>query len=120
MLVRAMLVFCSCSSELFGHVGCLVGMKMQMGFLLRQYPWPLAMWVVSKKGSQCQPQREKVPTCRFLAKKEGVWCDLSTKGADSWNFGKKGSHVVQPLQRKKDKKKTLKWVYNTYNRFHSK
>ena len=39
----------------------------------------------------------KVPTRGFLAKKAGVWRDLSTKGADSRIFGEKGSRVAQPL-----------------------
>ena len=34
---------------------------------------------------------EKVLTCGFSAKKDGVWRDLRTKGADS---SKKGSHVA--------------------------
>ena len=36
----------------------------------------------------------KVPTRGFLAKKAGVWRDLSTKGADSRIFGEKGSRVA--------------------------
>ena len=76
-------------------VRCLLRMKMHMGFLLRQYHCPLAMQVVSKKGSHVvQPQSEKVPTRGFSVKKEGVWHDLSSTGADSWIFGEKGSHVA--------------------------
>ena len=37
---------------------------------------------------------EKVPTHRFLAKKEGVWHKLSRTGANSRIFGEKGSHVA--------------------------
>ena len=81
--------------ELFACVGCLVGTNMHMGFLLRQYHCPLAMQVVSKKGSHVvQPQSEKVPTRGFSVKKEGVWHELSSTGADSWIFGEKGSHVA--------------------------
>ena len=81
--------------ELFAHVGCLVGMKMHMGFLLRQYRCPLATCMVSKKGSRvARPQSKKVLTHGFSAKKEGVWCELSTKGADLRIFGEKGSHVA--------------------------
>ena len=39
---------------------------------------------------------EKVLTPGILAKKAGVWRDLSSKGANLWIFGKKGSHVAQP------------------------
>ena len=70
---------------------------MHMGFLLRQYRWPLATRVVSEKGSRvARPQREKVPTRGFSAKKEGVWRDLGTKGADSRIFGEKGNGVARP------------------------
>ena len=88
------------------HVGC----------LLRQYCCPLATRLASEKGSRvARPQREKVPTRGFSAKKEGVWRDLSTKGladfrrkrkrcgatsarksADSRIFGKKGNRVARP------------------------
>ena len=78
-------------------MGCLLEMKNHMGCLLRQHPWPLAMRFVSEQGScVVQPQREKVPTHGFLAKREGVWCDLSTKGADLRIFGEKGNGVAQP------------------------
>ena len=64
--------------ELFAHIGCLLRTKMHMGFLLREYRCPLAMWGVSKKGSGVAwPQSKKVPTRRFSAKKEVVWRDLS-------------------------------------------
>ena len=56
---------------------------------------------------------EKVLTPGILAKKAGVWHDLSSKGADLWIFGKKGSHVAQPPQCKKHKKKSLKCVFIT-------
>ena len=78
-------------------VGTLLWAKTHMGCLLRQHRWPLAMWLVSKKGSRvARPQREKVPTHGFSAKKEGVWHDLSTKGADSRIFGEKGNGVTRP------------------------
>ena len=78
--------------------GCLVGTKMHMGFLLREYRCPLATRGVSEKGSHvAQPQRKKVPTRGFSAKKEGVWRELSTKGADLRIFGEKGSRVARPL-----------------------
>ena len=81
--------------ELFAHVGCRLRTKMHMGFLLREYRCPLATWGVSKKGSHvARPQREKVLTHGFSAKKEGVWCDLSTKGADSRIFSEKGNGVA--------------------------
>ena len=77
------------------HVGCLLETKNHMGCLLRQHPWPLATRFVSEKGScVVQPQREKVLTRGFLAKKEGVWCDLREKGADSWIFSEKGNGVA--------------------------
>ena len=63
--------------ELFAHVGCLVGTKMHMGFLLREYRCPLATCGVSEKGSHvARPQSTKVPTCGFSTKKETVWRDL--------------------------------------------
>ena len=69
--------FAAAVGNLLAHVGCLVGMKMHMGFLLRQYRCPIAMRVVSEKGSHVvRPQREKVPTCRFSAKKETMWHNL--------------------------------------------
>ena len=37
-----------------------------------------------------------MPTHRLSVKKEGVWCDLSKKGANSWIFGEKGNNVAQP------------------------
>ena len=46
-----------------------------------------------------------MPTCGFLAKKEGVWCDLSKKGANLWIFSEKGNCVAQPPQREKTSKK---------------
>ena len=68
-----------------------------MGFLLREYRCPLATQVVSEKGSRVvRPQSEKVPTCGFSAKKEGVWHELSKKGANSQIFGEKGNRVAQP------------------------
>ena len=70
-----------------------------MGFLLREYRCPLATRVVSEKGSRvAQPQGEKVPTRGFSAKKEGVWRELSSTGADSRIFGKKGNCVARPLE----------------------
>ena len=39
----------------------------------------------------------KVPTRGFLVKKEYVWCDLTSTGADSRIFGEKGSRVALPL-----------------------
>ena len=53
-------------------------------------------FLAKKEGVWCDLGEKKVPTCGFSAKKEGVWHDLSEKGADSWIFGKKGSRVAQP------------------------
>ena len=76
-------------------VGTLLWAKMHMGFLLRQYRCPLATRVVNEKGSRvARPQSTKVPTCRFSAKKEGVWCELMRTGANSQIFGEKGSCVA--------------------------
>ena len=84
--------------ELFARVSCLLRTKMHMGFLLREYRCPLATRGVSEKGSRvAQPQRKKVPTRGFSAKKEGVWRELRTKGADSRIFGEKGNGVARPL-----------------------
>ena len=86
MLAHMFLMLCSC-----------FGGKKHMGCLLRQHPWPLATWFASEKGScVVQPQGEKVLTCRFSVKKEGVWRNLRTKGADSRIFSKKGNGVVRP------------------------
>ena len=64
--------------ELFACMGCLLRTKMHMGFLLREYRCPLATRGVSEKGSHvARPQREKVPTRGFSAKKETVWRNLS-------------------------------------------
>ena len=94
ILLAFMLTCFSCCA----CVRCLLRTKMHMGFLLREYCCPLATWVVSKKGSHvARPQGEKVPTRGFLAKKEGVWRELSRTGADLWIFGEKGSCVAQPL-----------------------
>ena len=57
--------------------------KKHMGFLLRQYPWPLATRLRAKKENRVQP---KVPTRGFSAKKKIVWRDLSailTRGFSS-------------------------------------
>ena len=79
------------------HVGCLLETKNHMGCLLRQYRCPLAMRLASEKGSRvARPHREKVPTRGFSAKKEGVWHDLRTKGANSRIFSEKGNCVARP------------------------
>ena len=101
-------VECSCFAATVAHVfacifarvlpcGSLLETKNHMGCLLRQHPWPLATRFGSEKGScVAQPQREKVLTRGFSAKREGVWRDLSTKGADSRIFGEKGNGVARP------------------------
>ena len=86
--------FVAAVAHVFAHVRCLL---MHIGCLLRQYPWPPATQVVSEKGSHVAwPQSEKVPTHGLSVKKEGVWCDLSKKGTNSWIFGEKGNDVAQP------------------------
>ena len=82
-----------------------------MGFLLRQYRWPLATRVVSEKGSRvARPQSTKVPTRGFSAKKETVWRDLPAI-FHLRNFGEKGSRVARRPQREKHNKMSLKCVY---------
>ena len=50
-----------------------------------------------RKGKSCGAiSEEKVPTRGFSAKKEGVWRDLRTKGADSRIFGEKENRVARP------------------------
>ena len=52
----------------------------------------------------------KVPTRGFLAKKAGVWRDLSTKGADSRIFGEKGNGVARPLCHFSPRGEKGRWV----------
>ena len=66
--------------------------KKHMGFLLRQYPWPLATRLRAKKEIVCN---QKVPTRGFSAKKEVVWRDLSAI-FHSRIFGEKGNGVARP------------------------
>ena len=56
-----------------------------------------AMWDAFCGTDVVRPQRAKVPTHGFSAKKEGVWCDLRVKSADSRIFGEKGNNVAQPI-----------------------
>ena len=95
---RVLLVFLLACFSCCACVVTLLWAKMHMGFLLRQYRCPLATRLASEKGSRvARPHREKVPTRVFSAKKEGVWRDRRTKGADSWIFGEKGNGVARPL-----------------------
>ena len=96
--------------------GCLVGMKTHMGFLLRQYPWPLARWWMEKEVMWCDLRGQRCWPMDFWQKRKV--CGMTS--VDLRNFGEKGSRVVQPPQCEKHKKKSLKCVYNSYNRFHYK
>ena len=92
--------------------------KKHMGFLLRQYPWPLATRLRAKKEIMCNQKcrlmdfRRKRKSCGatslpfftrgFSAKKEMVWRDLpaifhhSAKKEAGWPriFGRKGNRVA--------------------------
>ena len=108
----------------FAHVATLLWAKVHMGFLLRQYPWPLAMWfrvkkevvwqIFGKKG-RCvaQPQHKRcrlmdfqrkrkrcgttsLPFFRTQQKRKVGGTTSSWKSTNSQIFGKKGNCVAWP------------------------
>ena len=79
------------------HVGCLLEMKNHMGCLLRWEEKSRLADFWRKRYVFGATSAVQVPTRGFLAKKAGVWRDLSKKGADSRIFGEKGSRVARPL-----------------------
>ena len=96
-----MLMFCSCLCSHVSRVVLTFWREKAHGMPFEGIPLSPSHAVSSEKGSRvARPQSKKVPTRGFSAKKEGVWRELTSTGADSWIFGEKGRWVAQPQQGK--------------------